>query len=319
MKIAYLITAHAYPDHFIRMIKRLANNDSYFFVHIDKKSDISPFLKVEQAIDKTRIIWLKRRSHVWAGFNAIRTTVDGMRQIANYHERIDYVSCISGQHYPLRPVSEFHQYLAENMGKSFIEYSRMPRPMWGNGGMDRIGYYHLIFRHFRIAFPLVSYLKVKLLYVDPQRFVAMRKVVRWLPSAKKFPRRYLTDCKPFEGSNWFTLHIDLVREILRQIDNDGAVYRFYKYTHVADEMFFQSLILNKLPRFANTLDNNNLTFIKWDESTGRPFTLTEDNIPELSQSKDFLARKFEPALSGKLLAHIDESIERKANHSHLPL
>lgn len=313
MKIAYLVTAHAYPDHFIRMIKQLDSDNSYFFIHIDKKSDIAPFLKVEQAVDKSKIIWLKRRSHVWAGFNAIRTTLEGMRQIVNFYEPIDYISTISGQHYPLKPISEFHTYLSGNMGKSFIEYSQMPRAHWANGGMDRIGYYHIIFRHFRIALPLISYVKVKLPFTDPSKFRVARKLIRLLPAAKEFPRKFLPGCKPFEGSNWFTLHIGLVRKVLKQIEEDGSVYRFYKHTHVADEMFFQTLILNKLPEMQDDLVNDNLTFIKWDITTGRPFTLTESYTQALQQSEDFLARKFEPVPSKKLLLAIDRSINEKVH------
>lgn len=308
MKIAYLISAHTAPDHFIRMVKRLNSDQSVFFVHIDRGSDDLPFKKIENMIGSHKIIWLKRRSMVWAGFNIVRVALDGLTMIAEHPEPIDYACVISGQHYPVKPVEQFHNYLKHNEGKSFIEISEMPRPNWESGGMDRIQYWHFIFKHFRIALPLVSYLKVKLPYVEAPRFRLVKKIIPFIPSARKFPRKYIKGCRPYEGSNWFTLHISLVKEILERIERDGTFYRYYRRTHCADEMFFQSLIMNRLPGYRKHIINNNLTFIKWDRTTGRPFTLDDGYFEEIRQSETFFARKFDTVRSEKLLGEIDKKL-----------
>lgn len=315
MKVAYLITAHAHPTHFIRLVRKLDSADSVFIIHIDKKARIAPFREVEKWVDTKKIVWMKRCSLVWAGFNLVRVPLQGMRLAAHLPFPVDYVCVISGQHYPVRPVAAFHAHLKNNEGKSFIEYAPMPRPNWANGGLDRIHYYHFIFRHFRIALPLISYLKVKLRYVDKKRFRLTRKIVRWLPAAPPFPRKFVDGCSPFEGSNWFTLHMGLVLDILQQVEKDPSLYRFFRRAHCADEMFFQTLILNRLPHRCNELVNSNLTYICWDESTGRPYTLDEGFLHRIDESKAFLARKFDPESSASLLDHLDRRIKQTQMHS----
>ncbi len=39
----------------------------------------------------------------------------------------------------------FFIYFFYNLGSSFMRYNAVPGPNWGNGGMDRINYYHLLF------------------------------------------------------------------------------------------------------------------------------------------------------------------------------
>lgn len=305
MNIAYLIYAHANPEMLFRLLGRLDNEASSFFIHIDKKSDITPFLEAEKYVKGQKIFWLKQQRVTWAGFDQIKTALKSFRTILSENPSVDYVCFISGQHYPLKPVEEFHNFLNRNLGKSFMTYATMPRPNWGVGGMERILYYHFLFRGVRFAWPLVSFLKVKFSIIDPNRYKALRKIVRFLPAAKRFPRKYLKGCVPYEGSNWFTLHADLVKDVLHCVDRDKSFYNYYKYTYCSDEMFFQSLILNKLPEYKDRIVNDILTFIDWDESTGRPYTLDERYLDELKKSKDFLARKFCPTQSSRLLDELD--------------
>lgn len=307
MKVAYLILVHAFPGQFIRMVRQLDSNESLFYIHVDKKSNIEPFKEVEKIIAGKKIVWLERKSVVWAGFNAIRVTLNGLKKIV-MDGHADHISFISGQHYPIKPVREFHNYLSQNKNKNFFDYDPMPRPNWANGGLDRIHYYHIIFRKFRIAWPLISYLKVKLPYVSESRFGLIRKVINWLPSARKFPRKYLKDCKPYEGSNWFTVSSALATDIVSYVEKDKTVYRYYKYAHISDEMFFQTLILNKLPQWREHLINDNVNFIKFDPTTGRPFDLQLQHLDEIKKSPAFLARKFVPEKSEALLDELDRII-----------
>lgn len=45
MKIAYMIAAHTDPIQLRRLVISLNGEDIEFFIHIDKKSDIQPFLR----------------------------------------------------------------------------------------------------------------------------------------------------------------------------------------------------------------------------------------------------------------------------------
>jgi Core-2/I-Branching enzyme len=307
MKFSYLIFAHKNPEQFVRLVKRLDTPDSLFFIHVDGKADIGPFKEIEKFVDAQKINWIKRYNIVWAGFNSIRATLEGFKAVRNSKENTGYLSFISAQDYPIKPVEDFHDFLRNAGGKSFMEYSPLPRANWANGGLERIGYYHIMFPSFRLAFPPVSYLKVKLPFVDGAKWTITRKIVKILPAAKKFPRKFIHDYKPYEGSNWFTLSFSLVNRMLKALEEDRSFYRFFKYTHHADEIFFQTLLLNKFPEEVQHIENRNMTYVHWDKSTGRPYSYTLEHFEELKNTDRFLARKFD-TVSEEVMNRIDKEI-----------
>lgn len=313
MKFAYLIFAHQQPELFIRLIKKIDSAESIFFIHIDKRVDIAPFKEIEKFIAVRKIVWIKRASIVWAGFNQIRVTLAGLRAVLDYPEKISHVTFISGQDYPVKPILEYHRYLSQSNEANFIEYSSLPRPNWANGGLDRIHYYHLLFTKFRLAFPIISYLKIKLPFTAQNKYTLLRKVVNYLPSSKKFPRKFLTGYIPYEGSNWFTFSTSLVRDIFHELETNKKFYRYFKYTHHPDEIFFQTLILNRLPKQVEKTVNQNLTYVEFDKTTGRPFNLTIDFFEKLKNTNRFFARKFEEKESHSLLEKIDTELLNTGN------
>jgi hypothetical protein len=308
MKFAYLILVHQNADQFIRMVQKLESDDSLFFIHVDKKADDRSFKKVAEHIDPRKIVWLKRRSVVWAGFNSIRVTLDGLKAIAQAEAPIGYVTFISGQDYPIKPVTAYHEHLKQSNGASFMQYSPMPRAHWANGGLDRIHYYHILFPSIRFAFPLISYLKIKLPYTQHPKWNLLKKIVRFLPATKKFPRKFIHGYTPYEGSNWFTFSIALVKDILKELEKDRSFYTYFKYTHHSDEIFFQTLVLNKLPQQVKNIKNELVTYVDWDATTGRPVSFTLQHFEALKNSPLYFARKFDSRVSVEIMDKIDKEL-----------
>ncbi|MEO8886189.1 MAG: beta-1,6-N-acetylglucosaminyltransferase [Mucilaginibacter sp.] len=309
MKFAYLIVTHKEPEQFIRLLQTIDSDESLFYIHVDKKVDIEPFKKVEEVIDPKKIIWLKRKSIIWAGFNMIRATLDGLHEILNSKEQLSHVTLLSGQDYPIKPIAAYHDYLIANYGKDYIETSEMPRKGWQSGGMDRILYHHLIFPKFRIAYPLLSYLNVKLRYREGGKWDLYKKIVGFLPKQKDFPREFLKNTKPYEGSQWWTLSILSVKNIVNFLNNDPTFYNYFKYTHVADEIFFPTLVKNNNINIEENIINNNLRHIDWNSNTGHPRTLDMTDKEVLLNSSAFFARKFD--MDSEILSWIDKELLKK--------
>ena len=306
MKFAYLVVTHKDPEQFIRLLQAIDSAESVFYIHVDKKVSIEPFKKVEDFIDPEKITWLKRKSIIWAGFNMIRATLEGIREILKSTDQLSHITLLSGQDYPIKPIQAYHDYLIANQGKDFIETSAMPRPGWQSGGMDRILYHHIIFPKFRLAYPLLSYLNVKLRYREGGLFDLYKKVVAFLPKQKDFPRKFLKDTLPFEGSQWWTLSISSAKNIIHFLDTDKQFYNYFKYTHVADEIFFPTLVKNNSINAAGNIVNNNLRHIDWNSDTGHPRTLDESDYNILAGSNDFFARKFDK--DSEILNLIDKEL-----------
>jgi Core-2/I-Branching enzyme len=308
MKFAYLIFVHKNPNQFLKLAQRLDTADTLYFIHVDKKANLQSFKEVEKYIDPSKITWLPRQSIVWAGFNSIKATLQGLKVITQSNQNIGYVSFISGQDYPIKPITAYHHFLQNSNGNSFIEHSTLPRPNWANGGLDRIHYYHIMFNSFRLAFPPLSYLKAKLPFTKTKHLGALKIIAKFLPSAKKFPRKFLKDYVPYEGSNWFTFSAAMVKSIFDALDKDKDFYTFFKYTHHADEIFFQTLIVNKCLSNTNKVIGNNLRYVDWSENTGRPLIFKTSHFEALKNTDNFFARKFDEDVDKEIFDKIDKEL-----------
>lgn len=60
-KIALLCLVHKSPEQLLRLLKRMDENRFDFFIHVDAKSDIEPFLSIERQIKVSNIHWIKNR------------------------------------------------------------------------------------------------------------------------------------------------------------------------------------------------------------------------------------------------------------------
>ena len=66
MRVAHLIMAHKNPSQLARLIKKLEHPEADFFIHIDKKVDITAFLELG---DNNHIKFINKRTLVnWGGY-----------------------------------------------------------------------------------------------------------------------------------------------------------------------------------------------------------------------------------------------------------
>lgn len=82
MRIAYLIVAHTDPKQLKRLVDALNDDNNIFFIHIDRKTDIGPFL---ECIDLTRYKNVhfidKRISVYWGDFLLLKCCAYYWKQV----------------------------------------------------------------------------------------------------------------------------------------------------------------------------------------------------------------------------------------------
>src|ERR1700733_1171004 len=106
MKIAHLILIHKNPAQVERLIRALDHPGCDFYLHIDKKTDIAPFLHLAE---KSNCFMVARRTPVyWAGFGTIQATFNGFREILA-KGGYDYINLISRQDFTLRSAAFFYE------------------------------------------------------------------------------------------------------------------------------------------------------------------------------------------------------------------
>ncbi|MBD1912939.1 MULTISPECIES: beta-1,6-N-acetylglucosaminyltransferase [unclassified Leptolyngbya] len=280
MKIAFVILAHKYPEQIIRLVKALSSEGDHFFIHIDQRAT-SVFSDVEKLLGNTSHVFLmdQRDACRWGQFSIVNATLNCLRRACLTQENYDYVFLISGQDYPIRPLSEIKRFLEENRGQQFIEAFPLAEPnKWTNAGgayqaMKRVSNWHFFLRSRPFHVPLQ----------------------RKLPNA----------LVPYGGSQWWALTGEFVQWMINYLNTHPNVITYFKYTFIPDEMFFQTLVCNS--PFKEAVANYSLTYTDWSNPNPTPpRVLTMEDVDALKISDLLFARKFEPGRSDEVLDLIDQ-------------
>ena len=273
MKIAHFILAHKSPEQIELLIKALDHPDFYFFIHLDKKKDITPFKYLE---DNVKVFFIKNRVKFYrADFSGIQATLNGFEEINKMN--FDYINLISGQDFPIKSAEYIYNYIKQREGTEFVSCESVATE-WTES-IPRIYNYHFQHWQFRGKYK-IGMLLTKLL---PRR---------------KFPLNY----EVVGRSQWLTITGKAVSYILDFVKREPSVPRYFKYCWGADEYIFATILFNS--HFKEKIANN-LVYVDWEGSTdSHPKTLTTEDYLKLEKSPMLFARKFDIDKDKKIISKV---------------
>lgn len=270
MKFAYLILAHKNPDQLWDLVYTLKDDDNYFFIHIDEKSDISSFLDGSYIISDQIFFCTERIKVSWGGFSQIEATMKLIHMLKEKNINPDYVHLISGQDYPLQTNTAIKDFFKKQSGKNFMDFFPLPYKNWsGNNGMDRLHYKWLIDE---------AGLERACFLVEAQKQRGMYRT---------YPNGFI----PYGGSQWWSLTNDCIDYIAETCVPGNILYDFYRNTYVPDEMFFHTLLFNS--EFNKYLINKNFRYMDWVKGPEFPRILRIEDLHQLDLLNNIYARKFD--------------------------
>src|ERR1700733_4068868 len=120
MRVACIIMAHKEPQQIERLIKKFSRFPYDFYIHIDKKIDMGPFDYLA-AIPNVRFVQKRIRVR-WASYSFLHAVLQTFNEILGNVMKYDFISVMSGQDYPIKPVDQMFQTLENNSEKNFISY-----------------------------------------------------------------------------------------------------------------------------------------------------------------------------------------------------
>lgn len=265
-----------------RLAKRLQHPAARIYVHVDGKTPIEPFRNALLEMGVSNVEFIVDRYRInWSAFSMVEATLSSLRYIATV-EKYDFINLLSGEDYPLKSPSQFHAFLSNHLGKSFMEF-RKSGDVWWEEAQIRFRRYYLN------DFTLKG-----------QFF--LEKVVNKLARPRTLPKGVAIVGK----SQWFTLAVHHLMYILKNEKELYFLKRFFKYSWAPDEFFFQTLLHNSPHR--DEIINNNLRYINWDNGKSSPKILTVEDLPILKASEKFFARKFNPDIDLSVINYLDEWI-----------
>ncbi len=278
MKLAHLILTHTNPDQLLRLVRKLAHEDSDFYIHVDRKSDIKPFLPL---LEIRNVFLIKNRVKVyWGGYSIVEATVSSFEEILATGIKYDYINLMSGQDYPIKSTQYIHEYFSDHPGKIFMHYLSLTDE-W-HEAMPRITQYHLVNYHI------------------PAGRYRIEQVMNLLLPPRKLPDGMVA----MGRSQWFTATPDAIEYLLQYIREKTWISRFFKLTWAPDEIIFQTILYNS--PFRDKMVNDNLLFLDWSRGGANPKQLNMNDAEQLSKSDKLFARKFNMDKDSKILDYLDK-------------
>jgi len=280
MIVGHIILAHKGSEQIMRLIRAVNTQNSFVIIHLDKKTNSREFDSLGKL---PNVHFVKNRLSVnWGGFSQISAVINSIELLLKICPNTNYINLLSGQDYPVRKISEFHEYLTNNPKLAFMEFFEEDDP-WVVSAHDRFNHYHLsdnfFFGKYRVE-----------------------KIMDLILPKRRFPNGF----KLVGKSQWFTIDQESASYIIKIFKSDRRLVECFRYSWGADELFFQSLLYNS--PLKDKLVNKNLRYIDWSEGKSSPKLLGISDTPMFQNGDYFFARKFDIDLDKEVLDYIDNKI-----------
>ena len=282
MRVAHLILTHKNPPQLERLLAMLAHPSFDFYIHIDKKADITPFLPLAE---KKNVFLVRQRVSIhWAGYGTIQATLNSFEEILA-KGGYDYINVMSGQDFPLKSADYIHEYIAQRKGTEFISCESIEDEWKSAAG--RIKQYHLI--NWRL----------------PGKFRLEKWINRILPT-----RKYPLDHIVVGRANWFTITHGAAQYIIDFLKKNPKVVGYFKYCWGADEFIFSTVVYNSPYR---EKIRPNLMYVDWTgQVDGHPRVLNISDFDRLTTTRDkLLARKFDLNTDSAIVDQLEKWIKEQ--------
>ena len=258
--IAYFILVHRFPEQFKRMFKAIYDPANQYLVHIDGRSsdaiarDIEAFIAPYQ-----NAAMLDRKKARWGGYSLVEAELRGMTKLLEMNGQWSHFINLSGQDFPLKSQAFIRAYLAKNPDREFIRMldQAAVRP----DTMHRV-------RHWCVE--------------------AFGRIIR-----TGIARRFPVGATPYIGTQWKIVSREFC-EFVCHAPEATRFKNFYRNSFIADEGFFQTVMMNGAPHGEIVPDD--LRMIDWipdGDIKLRPRTYGSADAAELMASANLFARKFD--------------------------
>ncbi len=291
MNKAYIITAHKNPNQLHRLVSRLNDGSSEFFIHIDKKAEFTQFETVKEF--GNIVHFTERFDSKWGSYGVIKPFLSALKVIKDLNE-FDRILLLSGQDYPIKSNEYINRFFENDPHTVFIDYFPIPNyKKWP--GSDRGGLYRVDKYYFGLKWYELFCSK------------SLNLLATYIPTLK---RKIPNGMKPFTGQTWWNLDMYALNYILDYVAKHPEYMDFHKHTFVADELFVQMIIGNsKDEKLLNSIENSEKRFTIWETpESAHPKLLGKNDFVAILSSTDLFARKFDENYDTEILDLIDQEI-----------
>ena len=309
MQKNYLILAHKNPLQLGRMIERLDDGASKFFIHLDAKTPIEPFAA---CLEGAHIRFIEKRERcVWGDFSIVQATIRLMEAASN--EQGLFI-LMSGQDYPIQSQGYINDFLQCNKEFDFIEIEPLEEKWKPKMVKDKLEHYHILhseergnsncyapFRHCSV------FQKVRTL----MHLVKGRLSVKNFKLLCSLPKRIAPFERQYAGSQFWAFSERTFYAVLNYIrEHKAALEGYYKYTSSPDEIYFHSVLMNLVAKDSTIKLKEQITYVNYFRKNN--VFVTEDFDKLTSEKGKLFARKFDTDIDIEILNKLDSYQENES-------
>lgn len=303
----YLILSYGKAELLFRLIRtlRAGSPDSAILLHHDAKGEPPD----ETALLELGGIYLVK-PRVFVEWGAASQLDALLASITYALQNLDFswLSVLSAQDYPLRPLATFEAELRGSPYDAFVEAA--PTPAWFRAR------YYMQYRplpRFRYANRFPRQLLSAMDWLCEQ-FNNRQSLFRIVGGPRDTPRRlgvrtmshpFSNDFVCFKGSDWFTLSRRAAGYLLAFGQNRPQVLEYYRRTFLSCESYHQTVLCNAKEL---KICNDNRRFILWPPASPHPKTLTLHDLDAMAQSGKDFGRKFDTKVDSAVLDALDRIV-----------
>ena len=287
MKVAILMMAHHQPSHLAKLIQALNCDWVHFFIHIDKKVDISEFVRLVPRSSNITFLDTNQRVKVyWGGYSQVKATLNLLKVARHCGEYFERFCLLSGSDFPIKDMNHI-----KSVFDTKREFIRVDRRI---GDFDSNSHCNF----------------VKYLYFMDNPFLQR---IGW---SGKIPRKAYKKISLYHGSTWWSLTSECVDYIMKFLKNNRDYTCFHQWTLSSDEIFFHSIVKNS-PFASNIshdfeqvsssddyfkLNEHGCMYVDWNaKNVALPKVLEVEDYNDLASSSCLFARKFDQSKSSDLV------------------
>ena len=309
MQKNYLILAHKNPLQLGRMIERLDDGASKFFIHLDAKTPIEPFAA---CLEGAHIRFIEKRERcVWGDFSIVQATIHLM-EAASKEQGVFIL--MSGQDYPIQSQGYINDFLESNKDFDFIEIEPLEEKWKPKMVKDKLEHYHILHSEERghsNCYAPFSHCSVF------QKVRTLTHLLKGRLSQKNFrllcslPKRVAPFERQYAGSQFWAFSERTFYAVLNYIrEHKAALEEYYKYTSSSDEIYFHSVLMNLVAKDSTIKLKDPITYVNYFRKNN--VFITED-FEKLSSAKGKLfARKFDTDIDIEILNKLDSYQENES-------
>jgi hypothetical protein len=281
--IAYLILVHRFPNQVKRLLTAIYDPKNYYVIHVDKRSHADIQKDIHNFTAKfPNVSVMKSQNTIWGGYSLIDTELLGIQELLKMSTNWEFFINLSGQDFPLKSQKEIRAFLEKNRGREFIKIME-----------QRTFRTDTLYRIQNIVLEIGN------------------RIIR-----TPFKRPYLRKTTPYIGNQWMILS----RKFCEFVSDNPEVNRFkrfYRFTFIPDEGFFQTVLMNT--SYQASIVNDDKRTIDWVPSGNiklrpRNFTLKDERY--LMHSNGLFARKFDESVDSKILSALENKIQPQYVFGH---